>query len=263
MSRSAGLEAPSWNKWCSAMILGVLTLSWTAPSALAKELRIVTIASAPFGFLDQAGTPSGMMYEISNLIAAEAGFTYTNQITPYPRTALAVARGDADFVLRYGSAELSTGAIQVARILSLPTIVVGKPSSRFRTLSDLHHKLVGTPRGGRFDEAFDDDEAIKKYPVSDYSQMLRMLLSDRLDAALGSSVGLFYNAQLLGIKKEQLGQPLVLSTQTFELHFSKTTADEETIAALKSAVARLKSRHAIKKIIDKYVSTFDWDLKPN
>lgn len=242
------------------LALGALVWGLIAPGAFAKELRIVTIESAPFGFVGDDGKPTGMMFEIGNLIAAEAGFTYTNQIMPYARTAHAVARGDADFVLRYTSTELTSAAIQIAGVLSLPTIVVGKPSAQFKSLADLRDKSVGTPRGGRFDDAFEADAAIIKYPVGDYAQMLKMLLSNRLDAALGSSIGIFYNAQLLGIKKEQLSKPLVLSTQTFELHFSKKNADEETIAALKSAVARLKSRNEIKKIIDKYLGTFEWDL---
>lgn len=41
---------------------------------------------------------TGMMYEIGNLIAAEAGFTYTNEIIPYARTVLVVASGDADLL---------------------------------------------------------------------------------------------------------------------------------------------------------------------
>lgn len=143
-------------------------------------------------------------------------------------------------MLRYRSAELAEGAIPVAGVLSLPTIVVGKPELKLRTLANLRGKWVGMPRGGRFDDAFDAESEIQKYQVSDYSQMLKMLMNDRIDAALGSSIGLFYNAYLLGIKKEQLGKPLVLSTQTFELHFSKKTADDETIAALKVAVARLR-----------------------
>jgi ABC-type amino acid transport substrate-binding protein len=239
----------------------VAVLGLALPCAHAKELRIVTIESAPFGFVGDDGKPTGMMYEIGNLIATEAGFTYTNQITPYARTALVVAAGQADFVLRYGSAELAAGAIPVVGVLSLPTIVVGKPSSRFRSLADLRGKTVGTPRGGFFDEAFQADTEILKYPVADYSQMLKMMVRDRLDAAMGSSIGLYYNAYLLGITKEQLGEPLILSTQTFELHFSKKTANEETTTALKNAVARLNKRNEIKKIINKYVGAFDWDLK--
>lgn len=259
MSCGVGLGTQAYKNRLRSFGIGLLSLV-CLQGALAKELRIVTIESAPFGFIGKDGKPTGMMYEIGNLIAAEAGFTYTNQITPYARSAHVVARGDADFVLRYRSAELTSSAIPVVGVLSLPTIVVGKPSLKLRSLVDLRGKWVGVPRGGRFDDAFDAEADIQKYQVSDYSQMLKMLMNDRIDAALGSSIGLFYNAHLLGIKKEQLGKPLVLSTQTFELHLSQKTADEETIAALKAAVARLKSRNDIRKVVDKYLNSFDWEL---
>ena len=135
--------------WRALLSLGVLAFALASPaSVLARDLRIVTIESAPFGFFEANGQPSGMMWEIGNLIAAEAGFTATNQIIPYARTVLVVENGEADFVLRYGSAELSAAAIQVAPVLSLPTIIVGKPSSPFKSLKDLRGKTVGTPRGG-------------------------------------------------------------------------------------------------------------------
>lgn len=259
MSRRVALGARAFGTRLRRLGVGLLSLMWLH-GAMAKELRIVTIESAPFGFVGKDGKPTGMMYEIGNLIATEAGFTYTNQITPYARSAHMVARGDADFVLRYRSTELAEGAIPVAGVLSLPTIVVGKPALKCRSLADLRGKVVGTPRGGRFDDAFDAESEIQKYQVSDYSQMLKMLMNDRIDAALGSSIGLFYNAYLLGIKKEQFGKPLVLSTQTFELHFSKKTADDETIAALRAAVARLKSRNEVRKVVDRYLNSFDWEM---
>lgn len=245
-----------------AIYLGLFTVTVVAPCASAKELRIVTIDSAPFGFLATDGKPTGMIYEISNRIAEEAGFTYTNVILPYARTVHAVGSGDADFVIRYGNAELESVAIPVARVLSLPTIVVGHPSFKFESLKDLHGKTVGIPRGGRFDEAFEADTAILKYPVADYAQTVKMVTAQRIDAGIGSSVGLYYNAHVLGIKKEQLGKPLVLSTQHFTLHFSKKRENLETISALRNAVARLEKRNEIKKIVDKYLSTFDWDLTP-
>lgn len=260
MSACVGLGFNAFRVRVKTLVASVLMLTCALGGASARELRIVTIESAPFGFIGKDGQPTGMMYEIGNLIAAEAGFTSTNQITPYARSAHMVARGEADFVLRYTSTELTTSAIQVAGVLRSPNVVLGKPTLHLKTLADLHGKWVGTPRGGRFDEAFEADARIFKYPVTDYTQMLKMLLNDRIDAAMGSSIGLFYNAQLLGIHKEQLGVPLVLSSQTFELHFSRKTADEATIAALKAAVARLKSRNEISKIIDKYLGTYDWEL---
>ncbi len=255
-------QAPPMKVWRRTVYLGALVLGLMAPGAFAKELRIVTIDSAPFGFRTADGKPAGMMYEISNLIAQEAGFTYSNDILPYARTVHSVTLGDADFVIRYGDATLTSVAIQVARVLGLPTIVVSKPSLQLKTLKDLQGKTVGHPRGGWFDDDFEMDTAILKFQVNDYSQALKMLMADRFEAAIGSSVGLYYNAHLLGLKKEQLGKPLVLGTRHFELHFSKKTANEETIAALRNAVARLEKRDEIKKIVNKYLNTFDWDLAP-
>lgn len=249
---------PRWGLFAVvfAVLLGGSAVAW------ARELRIVTIESAPFGFVGEDGKPTGMMFEIGNLIAAEAGFTASNQIEPYQRTALSVVRGEADFVLRYGNPELAQGAIAVTRVLGLPTIIVSKAPTTWRSLSELSGKTVAVPRGGRFDAAFDADTSIHRYEVNDYAQTLRMLLQNRLDAGIGSSVGLYYNASKLGIRKEQLGTPLVLSTQYFELFFSKTNANPATLAALKEAVARLEKRNALQKIVDKYVNDFNWALTP-
>lgn len=241
----------------------VCALAWglATPAIQARDLRIVTIDSAPFGFVGADGRPAGIMHDISNLIAREAGFGFTNHVLPYPRTALAVVAGEADFVIRYRSAELEAGAVQVGGVLSLPTIVIGKPSLHLKGLADLHGKIVATPRGGRFDEAFEGDAAITKYPVADYPTALRMLASGRVDAVMGSSVGVLYNAHLAGVKRSQLGQPLILSTQTFVLHFSRKTADAETLAAIRAAMKRLEKRHAFRQVADRYLGGVEWDLR--
>jgi ABC-type amino acid transport substrate-binding protein len=242
------------------LAVGVLALYLAGMSAFARELRIDTIAVAPFGFYTAAGQPTGIMYELGNLIAREAGFSATNQIVPYAQTVISVKHGGADFVLRYGNAELTEVAIQVASVLSLPTIVLGLPSAQFRSLEDLHGKTVGVMRGGRFDQRFDADIAIRKYPVLDYQQMLKMLMAKHLDAGIGSTVGIYYSASQLGLQQAQLGVPLVLSEQHFVLHFSRKTADDATIVALQTAVERLKQRNAIAPLVDKYVRDFSWQL---
>ena len=61
----------------------VMALALVLPAS-GKALRIETIASVPFGFIDTDGNPTGIMYEISNRIAEEAGLPYTNKIIPTP-----------------------------------------------------------------------------------------------------------------------------------------------------------------------------------
>jgi ABC-type amino acid transport substrate-binding protein len=238
----------------------VLVLNLFVGSIFAKELKIGTIEVAPFGFHGVDGKSSGMMYEIGNRIAEEAGFTYTNELLPYPRTSHNLESGITDFVLRFNNDELPTIAHQVVSIVSMPSIIIGKQGSKFSTLSDLHGKTVGILPGGKFDDKFAADAAIKKYDSKDYRQMLKMIQTDRLDAAIGSNVGLYYTAGLLKIPQDQLSEPLVLSSQDFVLHFSKKTADEKTLTSLKVAVEKLKRSGEIKKIIDKYMVGYKWEV---
>ena len=114
----------------------------------ARQLRIETIESLPFGYLDRNGQPAGIMYEIGNRIAEEAGMPYVNAVVPYARTVFDLERGDSDFVIRYTNEKLEQVAIQVATIVSLPTIILAPAGSRFRSLADLRGKTVGVVRGG-------------------------------------------------------------------------------------------------------------------
>jgi polar amino acid transport system substrate-binding protein len=235
-----------------------LCLPLSAVHAADRELSIGTIAVSPFGFLDSAGKPSGIMYEISNRIAEEAGLTFKNNITPYARTVLDLEYGNADVIIRYNNADLPKVAHQVISVLALPSFIIGKNSSSFLRLTDLHGKNVGVIRGGNFDADFTADTAIKKYAVNDYEQALKMMMAGRLDAVIGSNIGLYYTAQKLGITTSALSPPLVLSTQYFVLHVSKKTANEQLLKDLKGAVERLQKRDAFTPIINKYLGYYPW-----
>jgi polar amino acid transport system substrate-binding protein len=186
-----------------------------------QTLKIETISVAPFGFTGSDGKPTGMMFEISNRIAEEAQLNYTNEIIPYARTIFDLNIGKADFVLRFSNDELPAIAVPLVSVITMPTIILFRADSQFKSLNDLTNKIVGVVRGGKFAEDFDNNTAIHKVQVNDYAQMLRLLMRGRIDACIGSNVGLYYNAKQLGIKPEMLSLPMQLSFKEFVLHFSK------------------------------------------
>ncbi len=81
----AGLRWQSCRQ-TSVFILMSLVLIALPLSVQARQLRIETIESLPFGYLDRNGQPTGIMYEIGNRIAEEAGMPYVNAVVPYART---------------------------------------------------------------------------------------------------------------------------------------------------------------------------------
>lgn len=224
------------------------------------SLKLATIDGPPWGFVGTDGKPTGMMYEISNRIAQEAGFTWTNQLVPYARIGPEIASGKADFVLRFSSEEMVSAAIPAAVVVTMPVIAVGGKGVRFRTVEDLRGKLVGVVRKSRYTEAFDNDSQIRKYEADNYLQVVRMLKMKRLDAGVGASAGLYYSAHMAGLKSEELGVPLVIGSNDFILHFSKATANQETIDALNQAVKRLNQRGEIRKIINSYIGEYRFEF---
>jgi len=226
----------------------------------AKTLHIQTIEVAPFGFTGADGEPKGMMYEISNRIAEDAELKYTNRIVPYARTIAELQSGNADFVLRFSNELLPAVSIPLVSVISMPIIILTQAGAPFKTLDSLHGKSVGIVRGGKFDVNFDNDAAIHKYEVDDYAQTLRMLVLGRIDGGIGTNVGLYYNANKLGIKPEALNSPIKLSSKSFMLHFSKKHTDTKIMGALKASVEKLKKSGEITKIVNKYMGNFQWDI---
>ncbi len=228
-----------------------VTLFMTQP-AFGESLKISTIQGPPWGFVGSDGKPTGMMYEIGNRIAEVAGLSYTNVLVPYARTALDIENGHADLVLRFGNEHLMRFAIPVSNVVAMPIILIGPSGTAYKNLKELHGKTVGVIRTSKYVEQFDNDTAIHKYAVNDYVVMTKMLASRRMDAGVGSSVGLLYGAYMAGLKAEDLGTPLVLGHNDFILFISKKNANPETIQALKESVKKLTASGEIKTIVAKY-----------
>lgn len=249
--------------FCIWRLALAFSLAGSCLPAFARELRIGTIDVPPFGMRSADNKPSGIMYEISNRIAEEAGFTYTNTLLPYARTSFDLEDGSIDFVVRFNNEELPKISHQLVAVVSMPSIIVARRGTTMTSLADLHGKTVGILRGGQFDGKFATDNAIKKYGANDYVQILRMLQAGRLDAAIGSNVGLYYSAGLLGIKPDELSEPLLLGKREFILHFTRKFDDEETMKALVAATEKLKRSGEIKRIIEKYLKGYQWDTPAN
>lgn len=244
----------------SRLIAAVALACSAACCAAAVPLKLATIDGPPWGFIGTDGKPTGMMYEIGNRIAQEAGFAWTNQLVPYARIGPEIAHGKADFVLRFSSEEMVNAAIPVAVVVTMPVIAVGARGVRFNGLEDLRGKVVGVVRKSRYTEQFDNDPLIRKYEADNYLQVVRMLKMKRLDAGVGASAGLYYSAHMAGLKAEELGPPLVIGSNDFILHFSKATANQETINALSLAVKRLNQRGEIRKIINSYIGEYQFEF---
>lgn len=242
--------------------IAALALLAAAVCHSATPLRIATIDGPPWGFVGADGKPTGMMFDIGNRIAQEAGLAYTNQLIPYARIAPDMARAKTDLVLRFSSEEMVAVATPLVSVVTMPVIAIGPAGRQFKTLEDLRGLTVGVVRKSRYTDAFDNDPLIRKYEADNYLQIVRMLKIKRLDAGVGASAGLLYSAHMAGLQPSELGLPLVIGSNDFVLHIAKNSLSAETANALSLAVKRLNQRGEIKKIIDSYMGEYQFDVTP-
>ena len=221
--------------------------------AQARTLKIETIRTDPFGYEDARGK-GGMMYEIGNLIAETAGLPHENRIVPYARTVLSLKDGSADMVLRFNNDELSSAAIQLMPVVSMQTVVLSLANRPVNSLTELDGKLLAVVRSFPLDPRIENNSAIRTYITDSNEHSMRMLLAGRVDAVLGSDVGMYGAASTLGYPANEFAAPIKLDSRDFWLHVSRKTADDATtIKALKNAVEKLQRQGAINRIRQRYL----------
>jgi len=222
----------------------------TAFSALAETLRIVTINLPPYGYVEN-GHDTGLNYELCNLIAFEAGFEPENRIVPLARGVEDIASGKADIILMFPNPKINAVSKNLGLILPMETVIFGRAGSVYRSLKDVRGKTVATVRGAKYDDRVTKKSGIILYPTESYSQSLKMLLANRVDAIIGPKLGLYFTANKNGYPKHVFGTPLVLSVAPGSVFISNKTP-EDIAARVAAAMDRIKAKRIEQEILEKY-----------
>lgn len=243
---------------------GLGLLGWLPAAPVRAEgavLRIETIQSEPFGRIGPQGA-SGLMYDIGMLIAQRAGLAAENRVVPYARTVLSLQNGSADMVLRFSNEELQTVALQVAPVLPLPTVLVSRRDAPLLRLEDLSRLALAVPRSFPMPESLTGLPGLRLQWVNNNEHAIQMLMSQRVDVAYGSNLGLFGAARGLGLRMQQFARPVVVERQTFWLHLSRRTATPALVQRLTRAVDALRHDGTLQRLYQRALDEFGDDRMP-
>jgi polar amino acid transport system substrate-binding protein len=243
---------------CRLCIFFVATmLVVLAVPSQAQTLKIATIGVSPFGIIEPNGAESGLFYEIANKIAEEAGLPHENKVLPYRRVMLMIESGDADMTIAFLNDGLKKNAVQIAPVIRVQNIAIGRAGTEINSITDLRGKNVTSIRDANYDDRVTNDPQIFKTATDNIEQNLSMLLAGRVDATIGVKDSLFYELRKMGHRTNELGKPYVLVERDLVLHLSRRHADDATIKALTAALKRLKEKKVIQKITEKYFPGFE------
>lgn len=245
---------------CGAGLLaGLPTAPWAADLA---TLHIQTIQSEPFGRLGPQSGPSGLMFDIGQLIAQRAGLLADNRVVPYARTVLSLQDGSADMVLRFSNSELEVVAHQVAPVLPLPTVVVSRREAPLLQLDSSTHLTMAVPRSFPMPARWTAWPGLRVQWVNNSEHAIQMLMGGRVQAAYSSNLGLFGAARGLGVHMQAFAPPLEVERQTFWLHLSRRTATPALIERLARAVESLHRDGSITRLYQHALAEFGDERMP-
>jgi polar amino acid transport system substrate-binding protein len=200
----------------------------SAPGSNAEHrtLKTAVFHARPYGFIGENGGMQGLSVDQIKAIMTEAKLPYEMFLGNFSRILHELRLGKVDMAILLWSDAALEVAECIETSMELNTIVVGRKGTNWSSVTDLHElqQPVGTSRGAKYGDRFDDDTAIPKYPIDRYEQGLQMLFAGRLDAIVGTERAIFKAARDLGYSRDQFGVPLVIKEVKGCIYFSRTTA---------------------------------------
>lgn len=141
-----------------------------------------------------------------------------------------------------------------ACFIKQPTIIIGRKGIKFTSLDNLKNlkRGIGYIRGASFGKEFDENKEIIKSEELDYDSIFRKIAAGRLDAVVGTSVGLLHFAKLNNYN-EVLGDRISISSVHVCVQTPKGKADTEYMKAVVRAVDSMRADGSADAIVSKYV----------
>ena len=228
----------------------LLCLMLFSPIGQAATLNIATIMLVPMG-MQEGSRESGILYDIANEVAETAGFVPNNVILPFPRAARNIIAGKSDMTIMFTNKLILGHSVEGPPVMTLRNVIIGTAEHEYFNLEELRGKTVGSIRSASYDAVFDQDKAILKYELTEYDQIIKMLLANRLDAIIGVETSILHTLKMLKIPRGKLGRPLVLNKKKPRLQFSNNLSKPDR-KHLEEALFKMNQSGRIQAIVDKY-----------
>ena len=232
-----------------------LALAWGACSpawADTDDTPVARFASAevwPWGFEGPDGAPQGILFELAEQLAEQAGVSLSNDLRPHRRVILELAEGIVDFSVLFEAPAVSDTAFCLDRLFEVEVWLVAPiASAQTLSLSGLSGKSVGYIRGTWYGQGFSDADRINKVPVQNLSQAMDMLVMERIDAVITSHVVFLQTLRAMGLAEADFRYERIDSAQHVCLYMSRKAQIPALAEPMREAARRIRESGAIEDI---------------
>lgn len=192
---------------------------------------------APFYFVNDNYQCKGVAVNVLKKITGKVPFKLVS--LPYARIIKSLEAGQLDLALIFKNKAIAESVEYIGPVSQSKVIVltsINTPISDYSELSAL--TAIAVIRNAHFEEQFDQDGSLKKVYVESYHQGIKMFELGRVDAVVGSLIGLDYELRANNLDVTILDKAFQLGGKKWWLHISNKISDPNVLTKLTSSVKK-------------------------
>ena len=234
-------------------LIGLLLLT---QSATAEKLRLVADAWPPF--TDSTLVNGGLATDIVSTALARAGYASDFEQVPWARALLGVGEGRYDVLVNawYTDDRTKLGQFSGEYLLNRVRFLKRKDTPiEYNNLEQLHTYPIAVVRGYAYSPEFDDDVALQKVPVHNFSMAVRMVAANRVKLTLEDEyVARYYLArESAKVRNAVEFLPKPLSENSLHILVSlKNPRHEQIVAGFDREIAAMKVDGSYQRLMEQH-----------
>jgi len=235
--------------YISAFVLLALTMIHSLSFANDKYLSYSVPPFTPFnGFNDQPQCKGVGVLAIEKVMS-DLNMPLKVASFPYARILNSLKTGELDLALLFKNNTVTENVEYIGPLSMAKIFILTQPNNTIRQYKDLYQlSSIAVIRSAQFNQKFDQDKRLNKVSVSSYNQAIRLLKLNRIDAVVGSEIGLEYALYQEKMEENIMANAFYLGAKELGLHLAKKSSFISMKALLEEAVKEAYQDNLIEQL---------------
>jgi len=202
-----------------------ILLSLSAFSFAKDEVSVPVVYSvpsfAPFVTTTQFPCPGAASSILKNMLTS-LNIQSELEVLPYARILHALSNNNLDVALIFKNIAIEESVSYLGPVSMSKVIVISDPDKPVNDYEDLAKlDAIAVIKNAQFESRFDQDNSINKLAVRSYEHGLQMFEKGRVDAIIGSDIGLTHAISQHNLHDNYIKRAFHLGDKAWYLHIAK------------------------------------------